>query len=579
MSSSCSGVAVPTNADIAALVSSHGPATTFCFGAGVYHLTRPIVPKTGDVFQGKGAGISVIDASEEITSRFRRSGNFWVASREESLPVAGSPCQAAYPLCRNPNDIYYDGAPLSRVGSLQALGPRKFYYDPSAKQVWIGSTPSGHVVEAAILEHAWKGFGSGADNVRISGVTVQHVGGTAIEGPGSWQVDNAEVRWNHVNGIVGPLTVTNNYLHHNGQAGYEVNCQCPTSATPHRFSSNEVAFNNHGDYAGYATLYDASGMKFMQVGSIIVQNNSIHHNGGPGLWSDTNVINATYRNNRVFRNVGPGILVEVSYSHTLAANDIEHNSDAGILIANSGPGEVTGNSLRGNLIGIAETQINRGSGTLGYHAVKGVHVHDNTIYMTAPPQLTSNEPTNATGQGDGWSGLKNWDSSAGYYTSYNNTWERNTYYIDCERNPRPFIWLSGSIYNANLNWSQWQAAGNDTNGTYACLQAGPSPPAAVAIHLGPVVRSAIPRPGRKITLRSVAATDAGDMVKGGIVRCRVRVGRHRIRPVRASLSYGVTRCRFRVPGAAGRRVLRGTIRLNSHGLTAVRPFRMRVRQA
>jgi parallel beta-helix repeat protein len=452
-SAGCSGLWVATGADVASLVSSNAPGTTFCFASGTYHLTRPVVPKTNDVFQGEGEGVTIIDAGREIAPLFHALGSYWVASRVESLPAAGSPCQSGYLLCRDPNDIYFDGAPLVRAASLLALGTGKFFYDLSTQRLWIASNPSGHVVEAAVLPFAWQGWFSGSDNVRIDGLTVEHVGGTAVQGRASWTISDSEVRWNHVDGVIGALTITNDYLHDNGQAGYEENCECPHSSTPHYFVGNEVAFNNYDAYAGYQTSYDASGMKFMQTGDIIVSGNYVHDNGGPGLWSDTNVINATYSNNRVLRNKGPGIEAEVSYSHVIANNDIEGNGDAGILIADSGPVEVSGNTLADNTNGIEETQIDRGSGTLGPYALKNIDVHDNAITMR-----------------EGWNGLKNWQ--LGTSPASDSTWRHNSYYVSCSGNSSPFIWPSGSDSHPNLSWSEWQAAGNDATGSFSCVTSG-----------------------------------------------------------------------------------------------------------
>ncbi len=170
----------------------------------------------------------------------------------------------------------------------------------------------------------------------------------------------------------------------------------------------------------------------------------------PDYWSDTNVLNATYLNNRVFNNQGPGIKSEVSYAHSITNNDIEGNAGPGILIADSGPAEISGNRLTGNGFGVQETQIDRGAGVLGPYVLRGVHVHDNTITLKA-----------------GWNGLKDWQTQTAY--ANDNGWTHNSYYLDCANNPTPFVWHAGSAGYSNLNWAQWQAAGNDTTGTFKCI--------------------------------------------------------------------------------------------------------------
>ena len=313
-----------------------------------------------------------------------------------------------------------------------------------------GQVRSGILSRPRSLPLGWQGFKLGASNVLIKALTIEHVGGTGIQGPGSWEVDGVEARWNHVNGVDGPFTLSSNYLHDNGQAGFEENCECPASQVLHKFADNESAYNNSGSYAGYNLGYDASGMKFMQTGNIEVDNNYIHDNGGPGLWSDTNVVNAIYSGNRVMNNKGPGIEVEVSYSHTIVGNDIEENLGAGISIQNTGPAEISENEVGNNQGDIQETQIDRGVGAFGYYSVHDVNVHDNVIIVST-----------------GWDGLKVWEPSTAYYTSMGNVWSNNTYVVSCNTISNPFVWMSGSVYS-NLTWTQWAASGNGIGGGIVC---------------------------------------------------------------------------------------------------------------
>ena len=54
--------------------------------------------------------------------------------------------------------------------------------------------------------------------------------------------------------------------------------------------------------------------------------NWVHHNTGPGIWSDGNVHNVLYEDNVVEGNSGPGILHEISWDATIRNNIVRWNS-------------------------------------------------------------------------------------------------------------------------------------------------------------------------------------------------------------------------------------------------------------
>ncbi|MDP1465830.1 right-handed parallel beta-helix repeat-containing protein, partial [Klebsiella pneumoniae] len=68
--------------------------------------------------------------------------------------------------------------------------------------------------------------------------------------------------------------------------------------------NNEIAFNN---YAGYGASWEAGGTKFVRTNNLIVRGNRVHHNNGPGLWTDIDNMNSTISDNDVFYNTGAGI--------------------------------------------------------------------------------------------------------------------------------------------------------------------------------------------------------------------------------------------------------------------------------
>src|SRR5690242_21133042 len=72
----CTGVKLTPSDDPVAAVASHPARTTFCFAAGVYRISKPIVARDGDVLNG--ASGAIIDGSRTI-SGWTKSGSVWVA--------------------------------------------------------------------------------------------------------------------------------------------------------------------------------------------------------------------------------------------------------------------------------------------------------------------------------------------------------------------------------------------------------------------------------------------------------------------------------------------------------------------
>ena len=74
---------------------------------------------------------------------------------------------------------------------------------------------------------------------------------------------------------------------------------------------NEIAYNNE---AGFNPEWEAGGTKFWATTNLVVRNNHVHHNFGPGLWADNDNVGALYEGNIVEDNDWAGIFHEISYS-------------------------------------------------------------------------------------------------------------------------------------------------------------------------------------------------------------------------------------------------------------------------
>lgn len=295
---------------------------------------------------------------------------------------------------------------------------------------------------------ATSAFNSGASNVIVRGFEVTNYnnpsGIGAINGlGGGWVIESNNVHHNATYGIKvqgDGAVVRSNAINYNGQLG--VAAPYSTNAV---FEGNEIAHSNYQD--AYSWQWEGGGSKFWSTTNLTLRNNYVHHNHGPGLWSDTNNYNVLYEGNTIENNFGGGIYHEVSYdavmrNNTLRGNGFGHTGwlwGAGIIIASSKNIDVYGNLVEGNYNGITATQQPRYDTPAdhGPYLVSNINVHDNTI-------VNSGQTGIATDTGDGSV------FSAGH------RFENNSYVGN----------VGWSWNGSNISWDGWRSYGHDANGSY-----------------------------------------------------------------------------------------------------------------
>ena len=87
--------------------------------------------------------------------------------------------------------------------------------------------------------------------------------------------------------------------------------------------NNEVSFSNNPQKIEYG--WAAGGTKFHGTQNLVARGNFIHHNNGPGLWTDIDNIYVLFENNRVEDNSRAGIYHEVSYDAIIRNNTSARN--------------------------------------------------------------------------------------------------------------------------------------------------------------------------------------------------------------------------------------------------------------
>jgi hypothetical protein len=218
-----------------------------------------------------------------------------------------------------------------------------------------------------------------------------------------------------------------------------------------RIDGVEIAFNN---YAGYDPGWEAGGTKFGATTGLIVRNSCVHHNEGPGLWTDYDNIETLYERNKVFFNGKEGIKHEISYGAIIRDNVVAANGKlkdnwlwgSQILIQNSSNVEVYGNLVEvsaefGN--GITVVHQDRGEGAHGpWHAVRN-SVHDNSII-----HLGSR----------GQNGVVTDEEDDSYWTEAANRFDRNSYVVP---DRAVEYWTSN---DQDARWDNLEALGFEESG-------------------------------------------------------------------------------------------------------------------
>ena len=416
---------------IAAAIRDNPPGATFILNSGV-HREGLLWPKDGQTFIGApGAVLS----GARVLEGWQREGAVW---RRPGLPRPHPPgyglLTAGRESGRHLEELFIDGVRLTRVDAQSDLGPGRWYFDANDGAALIAQDPTGRSVELSVLGVAFSGP---ARNLTIQDLTVEKFATPAQigaihghEGIG-WRILDCIVRWNHGQGInVGPgALVSGGAVIENGQLGIGGG-----GANGARIEGVDVARNNA---AGYDPYWEAGGIKISASAAVIIARNHVHHNAGPGIWGDIDMIGTLYEANRVEENDLNGIMHEISQDAVIRCNVLVRNGRVGrdwllpsqVLIQNSRNVQVERNYVEvgaGSGNGIVLIQEERGSGARGPRETRDNLVRGNIVVHR---------------DAGGWNGFGTVaDASAA--DLWPNRWEANIYYVPDEG---PVHWMFGGV--------------------------------------------------------------------------------------------------------------------------------------
>ena len=442
--------------NLQAKASAAGPGATLTLQAGVYRL-QSINPLSGQTWQGDPGAI--LSGARVLTGwQSDGAGHWYVDGQTQQNTNFNSKysCLTGHPGCYLPEQLWVDDVLYEHVTSLGSVGGGSWYFDYAADRIYLSTNPTGRSVETSVTVYA---FGGSATGVTIRNLTIEKYANAAqvaavnYGGGSAWTIESNEVRDNHGVGIgiSANGVMRNNRVHHQGQMGIKA------GGSNGLIEGNEISYNNTA-FFGAGHYAETGGSKFVNTNGLVVRNNFVHHNRGPGLWTDINNINCLYEGNRVEDNEWRGIFHEISFACVIRNNIVRRNGfnspgasqieGAGILISDSPDVEVYGNTVEDNNAGIMAVDADRAAdhtSPYGTHNTRNLSVHDNVIRQADAGRAA---------------GVADWDTNSDPYAAgANNRWTRNKYTIGTSTK---FQWAP----NTPMARPQWQSAGQDASSTW-----------------------------------------------------------------------------------------------------------------
>jgi poly(beta-D-mannuronate) C5 epimerase len=293
-----------------------------------------------------------------VVSGWSGSGGGWVHSGWN--PNICRRCYSAaaldrrYPAAGWADQVFVNGVAQIQVLSRSQLGAGRFFVDVGRRELWLGSSPAGRVVEATVLDKALQ-FSSRAAGSVVRGIGFAHyaahynmdVPSEVIVNAANVTLDRDTFAWSAGRGlsVFAPgAVVTNNLITNNGINGFHAN-----RADGLVFSGNRVVASN-GEHWSIEPTSSASiaGAKITATANAVFRNNVFVDNAANGLWLDVSCYNSVIANNVVLRSAGHGIAVEVSGKTIVAGNVSAGNARIGLKISGANDVEAWNNTLVNN---------------------------------------------------------------------------------------------------------------------------------------------------------------------------------------------------------------------------------------
>ena len=383
-----------------ALVPKSG---TVVLRAGTYHDGDLYATKLGVTFQAYPGEQVWLDGSDVVSGWTSDGAGHWYVSwstpdfcentsypsggyYSQVWPWLGSPGSAgpcvhpdmvldpSNPAAADPQMVFEDGSNVTEVTSLGAASGSKFFYDFSARRVYLGFNPAGHSVEVTKRPDAMTvnnttggirllglGFERYASNEKNEGSTTH--GALNVMGTPNVTIANDVFSQNAGTGLNlmgGPknLVINHDVFAFNGFNGVDAN---GTESDDNLTIENSVFNNNNSQFFGLNCVAScsAAGSKLAHMDVFLVKDNIFENQQGvsSGFWCDLHCSNGTIVGNVFANNGNIGLFYEVSNTGIIASNLVYGN---GLYLESrrpNGTGRDNSDKGAGIRVSAANTQI------------------------------------------------------------------------------------------------------------------------------------------------------------------------------------------------------------------------------
>ena len=252
----------------------------------------------------------------------------------------------AYPMAAHPDQMWIGTTAERQVASKAQVVAGTFFYDETAKSLYLGSDPAGKA-RASNLIMGLRVQSSGSIvrgiGIRRYAPSVPDLGTFIIDHANSVLIENVAVDDNTTTGLylVGTSdTVRNVELARNGLIGIRAG-----------YADNMVidhVFADHNNAENFNTAPVAGGIKITSSRGVAVRDSTITNNNATGLWFDVSNYNLTITGNTISGNGKHGLFLEISAKALVANNLIANNVGWGLKINNTDLTRTYNNTFIGN---------------------------------------------------------------------------------------------------------------------------------------------------------------------------------------------------------------------------------------
>ncbi|SDV04354.1 Right handed beta helix region [Microlunatus sagamiharensis] len=345
---------------IARAVAAAPDGATVVVREGSYHESL-VLPREKRVTVQAWPGEEVwLDGSSRV-SGWRKAGSAWVVDgwehRFDASPTytQGAPedprpgwtfVDPAHPMAAHPDQLWLDGTAQRQVGSRAEVTGGTFFVDQPARQLVMGSSPTGRAVRASTLATAVTVVGEGdvlrGIGVRRYATSVWQLGAVLVAARDVRVTDlvtqdNATTGLSVINDDVTLQRVT---AQGNGLMGIHADGADGLRASGLLVSDNNVERFNRAPSAG--------GMKVTQSADVRLTGSRFTKNLGHGFWCDMSCTGLRLSGSELDSNTGSGAVVEISSDIDVVGNSLRRNRLDGLWLIDSDRVDVEGNVVLDN---------------------------------------------------------------------------------------------------------------------------------------------------------------------------------------------------------------------------------------